>query len=107
MYTVVEQQPEFTGGMRQLGEYLRKNTYYPPAARMNGLEGRVFVTFIVSEQGAIEAVRVLKGLSPELDAEALRLVRSMPNWRPGKQDGKAVACRYNLPVNFRLPESRR
>lgn len=106
VYTVVQQQPEFTGGMRQLGEYLRKNLRYPQSARMGRVEGRVFINFMISEQGTIEQVRVLKGLSPELDAEAVRLVQNMPNWKPGRQDGKAVACRYNLPINFSPNEMR-
>ncbi|RRB02147.1 energy transducer TonB [Larkinella rosea] len=102
VFTVTELPPEFPGGMRRLDGYITKNLRYPEAARKTGLEGRVFVSFIVTEQGKIEDAHVLKNLDPELDAEALRLIKSMPTWTPAKQAGQPVACRYNLPVNFRI-----
>ncbi|QJW89473.1 energy transducer TonB [Spirosoma taeanense] len=102
IYTVAEEHPAFPGGMNKLGNYLRKNLQYPQAARQARKEGKVFVTFIVGEQGAIEEVRALNSLDPELDAEAVRVVQAMPNWKPAKVAGKAVACRYNLPINFAL-----
>jgi len=100
IFTVVEQHPEFPGGMNKLGNYLRKNLRYPEAARKAGIEGRGFVNFIVTDQGVIENVNVLKGLGFGTDEEAVRLISSMPNWRPGKQGGKAQNVRYNLVVNF-------
>jgi len=100
VFTVVEEHPDFPGGMNKLGNYLRQNLRYSEAARKAGRTGRVFITFIVSEQGAIQDVRALNSLDPELDAEAVRIVREMPTWIPGKQNGQAVACRYNIPINF-------
>jgi protein TonB len=102
IFTVVQQPPEFAGGMNKLGKYLRQNMQYPESARKAKLAGKVFVSFIVNEQGKIEDVRTLKSLDPDLDAEAVRLVQSMPAWTPGKINGKPVACRYNLPINFDL-----
>ncbi|QHV96557.1 TonB family protein [Spirosoma endbachense] len=100
IYTLVQQQPEFSGGMNKLGQYIQENLRYPKAAQAAGLAGRVFIRFLINKQGGIEKVQVLKGISPELDAEAVRLVASMPNWLPGKVDGQAVDCLYNLPINF-------
>lgn len=102
VFTVTEIPPQFPGGMNQLGEYLRKNRRYPETARKAGREGRVFVSFIITEQGGIEQASVLKSLDPELDAEALRLIKTMPTWTPAKQGGQPVACRFNLPVNFKI-----
>lgn len=100
IYTVVQQQPEFPGGMSKLGQYISENLRYPKVAQAAGLSGRVFIRFLITKQGAIEGVKVLKGVSPEIDAEAIRMVASMPNWVPGKVDGQAVDCFYNLPINF-------
>ncbi|WP_162386963.1 energy transducer TonB [Spirosoma endbachense] len=86
--------------MNKLGQYIQENLRYPKAAQAAGLAGRVFIRFLINKQGGIEKVQVLKGISPELDAEAVRLVASMPNWLPGKVDGQAVDCLYNLPINF-------
>ena len=102
VYTVTQQPPGFPGGIDKFNQYLRKNMHYPRAAQRAGLEGRVFIAFIVSEQGRIEETHILKSLTPEMDAEAVRSVRKMPNWIPGKVNGKPVACRYNVVVNFSL-----
>ena len=102
IFTVVEQPPEFPGGMRKVGEYFQKNLHYPEAARNAKLEGRVFVTFIVTDKGDIRDVHTLKRLGLGTDEEAVRLIQSMPNWIPGKQNGQPVNVRYNLPVNFSL-----
>ncbi len=102
IFTVVQEPPQFPGGMNKLDKYLRQNLHYPEAARKARVEGRVFIRFIVNEQGAIEEVSALKSLDPDLDAEAVRLVQSMPAWVPGKVNGKAVACWYNLPITFSL-----
>lgn len=88
--------------MSQLGEYFRKNLRYPETARNARLEGKVFVSFIVTDKGRIEEVYALKRLGMGLDEEAVRLIQTMPNWIPGKQSGRAVTVRYNLPVNFSL-----
>lgn len=101
VYTVVQQQPEFPGGMRQLENYMRKNLRRPTGLTADpGGSGRVFITFIINEDGHIDQARVLKGIGPKQDEEALRLIQNMPNWIPGKMEGRPVACRYNLPVNF-------
>lgn len=102
VYTVVQQQPEFPGGMSKLNQYFKKNLRYPQSARESRLEGKIFVTFIVNEQGNIEDARVLRSFDPEMDTEAVRLIQEMPTWIPGKQNGKPVNCRFNLPVNFAL-----
>lgn len=100
IYSVVEQPPQFPGGMNKLGKYFRQNTRYPDAARQAGIRGRTFVNFVVTDTGAIRDVKLLKSLSPELDVEAVRLIENMPNWIPARQGGKPVNVYYNLPVNF-------
>lgn len=102
IFTVVEQQPEFTGGMAALGQYLQKNLRYPAAAQRANVAGRVFVSFVVNTDGSIQDVQVLKGLGFGTDEEAQRVVKSMPKWRPGKQSGRPVRVKYNLPINFTL-----
>jgi protein TonB len=96
------EQPEFKGGMDKMPEWIAQNQYYPDSALNHGHEGKVYVQFTVSETGAIEDVHVLRGADPELDAEAIRLVRSMPAWDPGKLDGKAVKSVFNIPIVFKL-----
>lgn len=100
VYTVVEQHPEFPGGMYILEKYFRQNLRYPTVAREDKREGRVFVTFVVTDTGVIQDVKALNSLGPEFDAEAVRVVKDMPPWTPGKQGGKPVYVHYNLPVRF-------
>lgn len=102
IFTVVEQQPEFTGGMAALGQYLSKNIRYPAAAQRANVSGRVFVSFVVNTDGSIQDVQVLKGLGFGTDEEAVRVVKAMPKWRPGKQSGRPVRVKFNLPINFTL-----
>jgi len=102
IFTVVEQQPEFSGGMAALGQYLSKNLRYPAAAQRANVSGRVFVSFVVNTDGSIQDVQVLKGLGFGTDEEAQRVVKGMPKWRPGKQSGRPVRVKYNLPINFTL-----
>ncbi|RRB04047.1 energy transducer TonB [Larkinella rosea] len=102
IFTVVEQNPEFPGGMAALGQFLGKNIRYPPAASRANVSGRVYVSFVVNTDGSIQDATVLKGLGFGTDEEALRVVRSMPKWRPGKQSGRPVRVKYNLPINFQL-----
>ncbi len=105
VFEVVEQMPEFPdGGMAGLMEYFKKNMRYPEAARKAGTQGRVTVQFIVDKDGSISGARVLRGVDPALDAEAIRLVNAMPKWKPGMQKGKAVTVKYTVPVLFRLDE---
>jgi len=102
IFTVVEEMPGFPGGEEKLFEYLRKNIKFPPVARENGIQGRVFVTFVVDKDGRVKDVKILRGIGGGCDEEALRVIRSMPDWKPGKQNGRAVSVQYNLPVNFTL-----
>jgi TonB family protein len=106
-FDVVEQMPEFPGGAHALFEFLGKNIHYPKAAEDAGIQGRVIVTFVVMKDGSIGEVKVAKGVSPELDAEALRCVKSMPKWIPGKQNGEAVNVKYTIPLSFRLPDAKK
>lgn len=102
IFTVVEQQPEFPGGMSALGQFLSKNIRYPAAAQRANVSGRVFVSFVVNTDGSIQDVTTLKGLGFGTDEEAVRVVKSMPKWRAGKQSGRPVRVKYNLPINFTL-----
>ena len=102
VFDVVEQKPSFPGGDGALMEWLRKNIKYPAIAEENGVQGRVVVQFVVEKDGSITDVKVVKPIDPSLDKEATRVVKSMPHWIPGKQNGSAVRVRYTLPVTFRL-----
>jgi len=102
VFTVVEQQPEFPGGTTEMYKYLSKNIKYPSAASRANVSGRVFLSFVVNTDGSIQDVSVLKGLGFGCDEEAIRVVKAMPKWKPGKQSGRAVRVKYNLPINFQL-----
>ena len=102
VFDVVEQQPQFPGGMGALNQWLGSNIKYPAMAAENGIEGRVIVQFVVERDGSITDVKVVRGVDPSLDKEASRVVRAMPRWIPGKQNGSAVRVKYNVPVAFRL-----
>ena len=102
VFDVVEQMPSFPGGPSALFEYLSKNIKYPVVAEENGIQGRVIVTFVVERDGSITDVRVVKSVDPSLDKEASRVVKAMPKWIPGKQNGSAVRVKYTVPVTFRL-----
>ena len=102
VYDVVEQMPSFPGGMKAMMDYLARNIRYPANAKNDLIEGRVILQFIVDKKGRLSDVKVVKSVEPSLDAEAVRVVKSMPRWNPGMQNGKAVKVRYTLPVTFRL-----
>ena len=102
VYDVVEKMPSFPGGAEALKEYLDESIVYPDAAKEARIIGRVVVVFIVDEKGNLSDVKVAKSVEPSLDAEAVRVVKAMPRWNPGTQNGKAVKVRYTLPVTFRL-----
>ncbi len=102
VFTVVEVMPEFPGGQGALLKFLATNVRYPESAVKNGIEGRVSCSFVVGKDGAISEAEVIRGVSPELNEEALRVINSMPVWSPGKQRGKAVNVKYTVPVTFRL-----
>ena len=102
VFDVVEQIPSFPGGPSALMEWLSNNVKYPVVAQENGVQGRVVVSFVVERDGSITDVKVVRGVDPSLDREASRVVRAMPRWIPGKQNGSAVRVKYNVPVAFRL-----
>lgn len=102
VFEVVEQMPSFPGGPSALMKYLSENIKYPVVAQENGVQGRVVVSFVVERDGSITDVKVARSVDPSLDREAMRVVRSMPHWIPGKQNGSAVRVKYNVPVSFRL-----
>ena len=102
VFDIVEQQPLFPGGPAALMKYLSEHTKYPVVAQENGIQGRVTVQFVVEKDGSISDVHVLRGVDPSLDKEAVRVVKSMPRWTPGKQNGITVRVNYRVPVLFRL-----
>lgn len=102
VFVVVEEQPEFPGGNSAMMKYISETIRYPVEAQKNGLQGRVICNYVVMKDGSIANVQVVRGVDPLLDAEAIRVIEAMPNWKPGKQRGQAVNVRYTLPVVFRL-----
>ena len=102
IFQVVENMPEFPGGTAALMAYLRKNIKYPTICQEQGIQGRVIVQFVVNKDGSIVDPVVARSVDPYLDKEAIRVVSSMPKWKPGKQRGKPVRVRYTLPVAFKL-----
>ncbi len=105
IFTIVEDMPEFPGGQKELFSFIGKNVKYPPMARENGIEGTVYVGFVVMENGAIENVQIKRGLAgggAGCDEEAIRVVKAMPKWNPGKQRGKPVRVAFTLPIRFKL-----
>lgn len=102
IYEVAEEMPQFPGGMGKLMEYISKNMQYPAEAQKQKVEGRVVVQMVVDAEGNVTNPRILQGVNPLLDKEALRLMKDMPKWTPGKQNGEAVAVKYTLPVMFQL-----
>ena len=101
-FDVVEQMPEYPGGMQELFGYLSKNIHYPKDAEDQQIQGRVIATFVVMKDGSISNAKVVKSVSPSLDEEALRCINGMPNWIPGRQKGQAVNVKYTIPISFRL-----
>ena len=100
--TVVDEMPKFPGGDHELMRFISKNIKYPQAAQDEGKEGRVICAFIVKDDGTICDVKVVRSLDPALDAEAVRVLGTMPIWIPGKQNGKAVNVKYTVPITFKL-----
>lgn len=101
-FAVVEDKPEYPGGDAALMKFIADNTKYPEIAKENGIQGRVFVQFVISETGQVTSVRIARGVDPYLDQEALRVVKMIPPWKPGKQRGKPVPVNYIVPINFKL-----
>lgn len=102
VFTVVQQQPEFTGGYDSLKNFITRNLRYPLEARSNGLEGTVYVSFIVEKDGSISEVKLIRGIGESADQEAKRVVQMFPNWKPGKHNDETVRVRFVLPVKFKL-----
>lgn len=102
VFLAVEQQPEFPGGEAALIAYIGKNTKYPAIARENNIEGRVFISFVVEKDGNISDVKVVRGIGGGCDEEAKRVIKSLPRFTPGKQNGRPVRVQFNVPVNFKL-----
>ena len=102
IFQIVEEMPQFPGGEAKLMEYVAKNIKYPQIARETGIQGRVFVGFVVEPDGSISNVKLLRGIGGGCDEEAMRVIKSLPKWKPGKQRGKAVRVSYQIPVFFKL-----
>ncbi len=102
VYHYVDVMPEFPGGNESMMKYIQENLVYPPMAIENNVQGKVICGFVVNTLGEVENVRVLRGVSKECDQEAIRVIRKMPKWKPGKLNGKDVKVQFNLPINFTL-----
>jgi periplasmic protein TonB len=104
VYTTVEEQAEYPGGLPAMSKFMQENLTYPVSARQQGTEGKCFLKFIVNTSGNIEQIQVLKGVPncEECDKEAMRVIKLMPAWKPAKINGRAVPCYFNLPINFKL-----
>ena len=102
VFDIVEQMPEYPGGMQALFEFLKENIKYPEDAQKQKVEGRVLAKFVVETDGSISNIEVVTHAFPSLDAEAVRVIQAMPKWSPGKQKGQAVRVKYVVPINFNL-----
>jgi protein TonB len=102
VFFIVEDMPEFPGGELALRKYIANAIKYPVIAQENGIQGKVYVTFVVDKDGGISDARIARGVDPSLDKEALRVVNTLPKWKPGKQRGKPVRVSYTVPINFVL-----
>lgn len=103
-YVTVERMPEFPGGEKELINYLQEKIIYPKDALKESIQGRVVVSFIIEKNGSLSSIEVVRGITASLDKEALRIIRSMPKWKPGEQRDKVVRVKYTLPIRFRLPD---
>lgn len=101
-YCIVEMMPQYPGGLAAMLKYIRENIKYPEQAMKERIQGRVTVSFIIEKDGSISDVKAVRSVHPLLDKEAVRMVKSMPKWSPGKNNGKPVRVRFNLPVMFKL-----
>ncbi len=106
VFQVVENMPEFPGGNAELMKFLAKNIKYPAEAQQKGEQGRVMVQFVVGKDGKLSDIKIMRSISPTLDAEAIRVIKAMPTWKPGTQRGQAVAVKYTIPISFRLQGSK-
>ena len=104
IYQTVEEMPKFPGGEAELFHYISKNIHYPQEAKEKGIQGRVFIGFVIEKDGSVSNIRNLRGVDSELDAEAIRVVKSMPKWKPGKHNGEFVRVSYQIPILFKLED---
>ena len=102
VFVVVEEQAEFPGGLDSMYAYIVKNLKYPEAAKEKGIEGRVFVSFIIEKDGSISNILIKRAIGGGCEEAAVEMIKNMPKWKPGKQRGKPVRVKYTVPVNFRL-----
>jgi len=102
VFQIVEKQPEFPGGIEKMMQFISTNFQYPSIDMENGIEGRVYVSFVVEKDGSISTIKVLRGVSKTIDEEAIRVIKKMPNWTPGEQAGKTVRVKYILPIRAQL-----
>jgi len=102
IFTVVEESPSFPGGDVARIKFLQENINYPQMARESGIQGTVYVTFVVEKNGSVTDVRILRGIGGGCDEEAIRVIKAMPKWNPGKQRGKPVRVQFNMPIKFTL-----
>ena len=105
IYEVVDEMPEFPGGIKAQMEFMKNNLRYPEELKAKGTQGRVVVLFVVNKDGSLSDAKVIRKVDPLMDAEALRVINAMPRWKPGMQGGKPVAVKYTVPVLFRLDET--
>lgn len=102
VYQIADNMPEFPGGMIACLQYLARNIKYPVTAQKEGAQGKVIVQMVIEKDGSVDHVSIVRSITPELDAEAARVVKSMPKWKPATVKDKAVRCRYTVPVTFKL-----
>jgi protein TonB len=106
VFVVVEEQAEFPGGLDSMYAYIHKNLKYPELAKEKGIEGRVFVSFIIEKDGSISNVKILRGIGGGCEEAAVEMIKNMPKWKPGKQRGKPVRFQFTLPIKFELPKDK-
>jgi len=102
VFFIVENMPEFPGGDLELRKYIAQHIQYPEVAKENGIQGKVFIQFVVNQKGEVEQVKVVRGVDPSLDKEAIRVIKALPKWKPGSQRGKPVKVSFTVPINFQL-----
>lgn len=102
IFNAVEQRPEFPGGVAALYTFLHSHIHYPETARQNGVEGTVFVTFVVNSDGTVSDIEIMHGVADQIDREVIEVLGRMPKWHPGKQNGQAVNVQFELPINFKI-----
>ena len=104
VYTIVEKMPEYPGGREAMIRYFRSNLVYPEKSKKEGIEGKVIINFSIDKKGKVINVKVKQSVAEDIDAEAIKLIKNMPIWSPGTQDGIPVVVSFNFPINFALPK---